>query len=496
MGSFIHRSAGLLNARVLRKMSALKGADLKTTQISEERILSQDIFEGGRRSAPRNGSGTWVEPSREIPVYHRCEVLVVGGGPAGTAAAAAAAREGVDVCVLERYNHLGGLSTGGLVIWIDRMSDWEGQPTIRGFAEEMLDRLPRDAVAGPPRTEWGSRDPARASYWALRTSAHHGIVTWAPTIDPEWLKLESQQMLLERRVRLVYHSWASVPIVEDGRVTGVVFESKEGRQAIFADVVIDATGDGDLFSRAGARSDTDIEPDDIHHCMNTAFLFGGVDMERFLEFRGGQPEQFADFMRQGRERCGLFERAYVSWRNDVALFMGPRQSGYSGLNVDDLSAVDIRSHEAIRNILAFYREHAPGFERAFIMLSGPQIGVRHTRRLAGVSRVTRAQWPTAMVHADEIGVTPSVNPKWPNISVPLGSLVPESLDGLLAPGRHVACDRNSHGFLREIPQCWLTGQGAGVAAAVSLKSRVQPREVDVADVQRRLLAQGVMLRRA
>ena len=467
---------------------------MKTTQISEERILSQDIFEGSRQAAPRRGSGTWVEPAREIPVYHRCQVLVVGGGPAGTAAAAAAAREGADVCLLERYNHLGGLSTGGLVIWIDRMSDWEGKPTIRGFAEEILSRLPRDAVAGPPRAEWGSRDPARAAYWALRTAAYHGIVTWAPTVDPEWLKLESQQMLLERKVRIVYHSWASLPIVEGNRVRGVVFESKEGRQAIFADCVIDATGDGDLFSRAGARSESDIEQDDIHHCMNTAFLFGGVDMERFLEFRAEHPEQFSEFMRLGRERCGLFERAFVSWRNDVALFMGPRQSGYSGLDVDDLTTVDIRSHEAIRSMLAFYREHAPGFEGAFMMLSGPQIGVRHTRRLAGVARVTRAQWPTALVHADEIGVTPSVNPKWPSISVPLGSLIPESLDGLLAPGRHVACDRNSHGFMREIPQCWLTGQAAGVAAAVAVAQAVEVRAVDVSAVQRRLKAQGALVR--
>ncbi len=467
---------------------------MKTTQISEERILSQDIFEGSRQTAPRRGAGTWLEPAREVPIYHRCQVLVVGGGPAGTAAAAAAAREGADVCLLERYNHLGGLSTGGLVIWIDRMSDWEGQPTIRGFAEEILARLPSDAVAGPPRAEWGSRDAARAAFWALRTAAYHGIVTWAPTVDPEWLKLESQQMLLERKVRIVYHSWASLPIVEDNRVRGVVFESKEGRQAIFADCVIDATGDGDVFSRAGARSESDIEQDDIHHCMNTAFLFGGVDMERFLEFRAEHPEQFSEFMKLGRERCGLFERAFVSWRNDVALFMGPRQSGYSGLDVDDLTTVDIRSHEAMRSMLAFYREHAPGFEGAFMMLSGPQIGVRHTRRLAGVARVTRAQWPTALVHADEIGVTPSVNPKWPNISVPLGSLIPESLDGLLAPGRHVACDRNSHGFMREIPQCWLTGQAAGVAAAVAVAQAVEVRAVDVAAVQRRLRAQGALVR--
>ena len=84
-------------------------------------------------------------------MYRKCDVLVVGGGPSGTAAAITAARTGADVILLERYNHLGGLSTGGLVIWIDRMTDWQGQHVIRGFAEEILDRLPADAIAGPAR---------------------------------------------------------------------------------------------------------------------------------------------------------------------------------------------------------------------------------------------------------------------------------------------------------------------------------------------------------
>jgi len=463
-------------------------------QRSDERIMTSRIFERTGERRARSGAGSWVEPSRELPVHHRCDVLVVGGGPAGTAAAVAAAREGAQVTLLERYNHLGGLSTGGLVIWIDRMTDWEGRPTIRGFAEELLERLPPDAVAGPPAEDWGSRDPARAAFWSMRTAAYHGVVTWSPTIDPERLKLLSEEVLLERNVRLVYHSWVSMPIVEEGAVRGVVFESKEGRQAIFARVVIDATGDGDLFARAGAPSETDIEQNDIHHCINTAFLFGGVDMSRFIEFRAGQPEQYSAFMQRGREVCGLFERAFVSWRNDVALFMGPRQSGYSGLDVDDLSEVDIRSHRVMARILDYYRAHAPGFENAFLMLSAPQTGVRHTRRLAGLARVTRAQWPTAMVHPDEIGVTPSVSPKFPNISIPLGALLPVALDGLLAPGRHVACDPNSHGFMREIPQCWVTGQAAGVAAAVAISQGVEPRAVDVARVQSRLRAQGVYLR--
>ncbi|MEZ5651032.1 MAG: FAD-dependent oxidoreductase [Burkholderiaceae bacterium] len=467
---------------------------MKTIQRGEERILSSDVFDASRHSRERPDLGTWVEPSRALPVYHRCDVLVVGGGPAGAAAAAAAAREGADVCLLERYNHLGGLSTGGLVIWIDRMTDWQGQPVIRGFAEELFDRLPADAVAGPAREDWGSRDPAKAQHWSFRTAAYHGVVTWSPTIDPERLKLLSQDFVRERGVKLVYHAWASVPIVEDGRVSGVAFESKSGRQAIFAKVVIDATGDGDIFARAGGEDETDFEANDVHHCINTACLMGGVDMNRFIAFRAGQPEAFAAFMQGGRDACGLFERAFVSWRNDIALFMGPRQSGWSGLDVDDLTEVDIRSREAMPRMVEYYRAHAPGFESAFLMLSAPQVGVRHSRRVLGTSRITRAQWPTAMVHADEIGVTPSVNPKWPNISIPYGALVPVRIDGLLAPGRHVSCDPNSHGFMREIPQCWVTGQAAGVAAAVAVAQGVLPRDVDVARVQGRLRAQGVYLR--
>ncbi len=466
---------------------------MRTTQRTDERILSSDVFE--RESQyKRPDLGCWHEAGRDVPVYHRCDVLVVGGGPSGTAAAAAAAKQGADVALLERYNHLGGLSTGGLVIWIDRMTDWEGKLVIRGFAEELFDRLPADAVAGPSRAEWGSRDPGKASYWSNRTAAYHGVVTWSPTIDPERLKLLSQDIVLERNVKLIYHSWAALPIVEDGAVRGVVFESKEGRMAVMAKVVVDATGDGDMFARAGAAFENDIEEADVHHCMNTAWLFGGVDMNKWIDFKTSQPEQHAAFMTRGREENDLFERPFVSWRNDVALFMGPRQSGYSALDVDDLTEVEIRSHRAMAAHLVFFRRHAPGFENAFLMLSAPQIGVRHARRLKGVDSVLRSRWPDGVALADEVGVTPAVSPKFPNISIPYGSLVPETLDGLLACGRHMSCDKNSHGFMREIPQCWITGQAAGTAAAMAVAAGVEPRAVDVKAVQAALVKQGVFLR--
>lgn len=340
------------------------------------------------------------------------------------------------------------------------------------------------------------REPARAAYWSHRTSAFHGVVTWSPTIDPERLKILSQDVLLERKVHLVYHAWIAAPIVEDGVVRGAIFESKSGRQAVRAKVVVDATGDGDVHAMAGARSETDIEESDIHHCMNTAWLFGGVDMTRWIEFRAGRPEQFAQFMQLGRERLHFFEKPFVSWRNDIALYMGPRQSGFSALDVDDLTTVEVRSRELMAQHLDFYREHAPGFEHAYLLYGAPQLGVRHARRLAGTAKVSRAQWPTGLVHPDEIGVSPCLSPKFPDISIPYGSLVPETLDGVLACGRHIACDATSHSFLREIPQCWITGQAAGAAAAIASNRGLAPRAIDVRELQLALLAQGVHLRTA
>jgi hypothetical protein len=446
----------------------------------------------GRARRPRP-AGTWHEPARDLPIFAETDVLVVGGGPAGTAAAIAAARLGADVLLVERYNHLGGLSTGGLVIWIDRMTDWSGRHVIRGLADELMERLPKDAIQGPPRPEWGSRDAATAAYWAQRTAAYHGIVTWSPTIDPEALKTLSMRMVGEAKARLLLHAWCAAPILDGGAVRGAIFESKEGRHGVLAKVVVDATGDADLIAHAGARCFNDIDETDIHHCINTAFLLGGVDMERWLAFRRVDPEGFAAFMAAGRARVKFFEKPFVSWRNDVALFMGPRLAGYSAVDVEDLTTVDLRSRELAVGHLEVYREAAPGFANAFLMLGAPQIGVRHSRRLVGVGTVARPQWDGGQVFADEIGVSPSLSPKFPSISVPYGALVPAELDGILGAGRHVSCDASSHTFLREIPQCWLTGQAAGIAAALAAGSGQPLRDVPPALIQRELLRQGAYL---
>jgi hypothetical protein len=457
-------------------------------------IFRSEVFsprDPARRRAPTGL--TVAEPARDIPVHAACDVLVVGGGPAGWAAAVAAARRGARTILLERHNHLGGLSTGGLVCWIDRMTGWDGDLLIRGLAEEVLDRIPKDSRAGPPREAWGARDAATAAWWGLRTAAFHGIVTHSPTVCPEFLKAACLEMAAEAGVELVFHAWGAEPVLRDGAVAGAIFESKQGRRAILAKVTVDGTGDGDLYARAGAAFADDIDERDIHHCMNTSWVFGGVDMPRYLAWRAEQPDEFSEFMRRGKEAVGFFDKAFASWRDDVALFMGPRLAGYSAVQVDDLSEVEVLSHRLMLRHLDRYRAECPGFAGAFPMLSAPQLGVRHARRLGGVEPVTRAWWD-GRVSAAEIGVSPSLSPKFAPVSVPYGAILPAALDGLLAPGRHLACDATSHSFLREIPQCWLTGQAAGVAAALAAEAGVAPRAVPVAAIQAALRGQGAHLR--
>ena len=218
--------------------------------------------EGAERPDEPRDTGpqrTIHEAARETPVYEETDVLVVGGGPAGCAAAVAARRLGAKVTLVERYNHLGGLSTGGLVIWIDRMSDWEGRQIITGFASEILERLPADAIAGAPQGQWGSKEPEQVAHWRERLSAFRDVVTWSPMIDPEWLKYESVELLEEVGVRLLLHAWVVDAIVDGRELRGAIFESKDGRRAILAKVVVDASGDLDVCAAAGVPYESDVE---------------------------------------------------------------------------------------------------------------------------------------------------------------------------------------------------------------------------------------------
>ena len=435
---------------------------------------------------------TIIEPSKEIPVAAECDVLVVGGGPAGSAAAVSAARMGANTILLERYGHLGGMASGGFVLWIDRMTDWTGKQVIAGFANDLLDRIPKEGLLGPPDQLWGSSDAKLVEYWQDRMSAFNGMITWSPMVDPEMLKLASLDVVKEQGVNLRLHSWGVAAIQEGEEVRGVFVESKEGRHAILAKVVIDTTGDGDIFALAGADFESDTTSG-IHHSMNVAFLWREVDMERYLAFRRTKSEEYDSIVARLRKLGSSDILPTVMPRNDHALFMGPRLYGYSSLSVEDLTAVEIESRRRMVELLEAYRENMPGFENAIVEETADQIGTRHSRRLVGVKKMTREAWLADTRPDDEVGVSPPPNPRNKNLSIPLGCLIPESIDNLLAAGRNLSCEASIHTFMREIPQCWAMGQAAGVAAATAANSGVLVRDVDVREVQKELKKQMVYL---
>ena len=381
-----------------------------------------DSLGAGRTRLPRVTGQSITEPAREIPIHAECDVLVVGGGPAGTAAAVAAEGSAPDL-LLERYNHLGGLSTGGLVIWIDRMTDWEGNLVIRGFAEEFSTACRRDGRRRPAARGLGLAGRRQGRLLGAADGGlprhRHLVADHRPGADEARRRRRSCS---RAGVELVFHAWArDADRARTAPSSGVVFESKAGPPRH------PRRGGGRRHRRrrhvraapAPLRS-TDIEEADVHHCMNTAWLFGGVDMTAGSTLAGRAAGAVRRIHRLGTRSNWAVRAAFVSWRNDVALFMGPRHGRLLRLDVDDLTEVEMRTHRAdgraTSNSTAPMR---PGFAGAW-----PDADRAATRRAACPSAGRRrcghaGDVAMAGVVADEIGVSPSLSPKFRQYLGPL-----------------------------------------------------------------------------
>ena len=429
-----------------------------------------------------------TRPETSVPVVATTGVVVVGGGPAGVAAAVSAARNGAPTVLVERYPYLGGLASGGMVLVLDDMHN-DTEISVRGLAMEVIDRMhARGLCVYPPEAD---RDPAiRATEALWRKWSRWGVfdfhvqskphpIIFAAAFDPDGFKQASLDMVAEAGVTLRLHSWFQSTIVEDGRAAGVIVQTKEGPQAIRADVVIDATGDLDVAAGAGAPFT------DGAYIVTTVSRIGGVDTDAAERFQFEEPERFAAVDRRAKRFIGSCWQYWwlktplpgVVWCNC------PHMTGFDGMKVADLTAAEFEGRRRMRALLEFAREHMPGFERAYFVDFAPQTGVRQTRLLEGEYVVTKRDVKDRVHFHDSVC-------RGRDYYTPYRALLPVGVDQLLVAGRHYSATRSAQKMSREIPPCMAMGEAAGIAAAQALDGGVLVRDVDVSGIQRQMRAQG------
>ena len=391
--------------------------------------------------------GRVFEAEQTLPVLHQTDVLVVGAGPAGVCAALAAKQTGARVTLVERYGHFGGLWTGGLVLEVAGVQVKGGKQVVRGIGEAILQRAER---------------------------LDHAVVNRRPgvnpTVDAEALKYVMVEMITEAGIDVFLHCWG-VDAVSDGRtVQGAVFESKSGRQAILSKVVVDATGDGDVFAAAGCEHAT------MKYHIGLVHRIGNLDKVDREKAKGARPP---------RHLGSPTPIPGVHWVN----MQGPDGDC---LDVAELTRMELAHRRQIWKQVQAIRK-TPGYEKVYLVETAPQLGVRMSRLLAGTARLTLADVKAGRKFDDCVGTGGDWQFKQGEWQIPYGVLVPEKTDGVLAAGRCICGEPAVADFVRIIPTCFVTGHAAGTAAALAVRERCRPRDVEVPKLQKVLKEQGAYL---
>ncbi len=422
----------------------------------------------GVSAAGQAEPGKVYRETRATPIVGRYQVIVAGGGPSGVIAATAAARSGASVLLIERYAFLGGNGTAGLMTCYNGFRNQrppEALQTVKGIPAEYIAELVRlGGVADIDNYE--------------RTVQHDirkGDVPYTVGFDPEAAKVASLNLLRKEGVKLRLHSWVVAPMLEGARVTGVIVESKSGRQAIAADVVIDCTGDGDIAALAGAQF------------MGPAAT--GDRMPMSLMYRvGGVPAASRALSKASASATGSCDGA-------------PAPSG-DGVDVENLTRAEVETRLKLWDQVQEMRKK-PGLEGLYLMQTATCIGVRETRRILGEYTVTVQDAMQGKRFADTIAISSNPFPSYrgsrfflqhEGFDIPYRSLVPQKVEGLVLSGRCISCEQAPFQSARSMAPAMAVGHASGCAAALAATTGVAPRKLDVKALQKLLVSQKAELR--
>lgn len=413
-----------------------------------------------------------AEPARRTEVFGEFDVVVIGGGPAGLAAAVSAARGGASTLLIERYGFLGGMGTAGGVTNFAGLYGRRGgelQQLVHGVVHELLERIDRLGGLNAPQNGLQGRIQVR-SY------------------DVAAYKCAADQWLLASRVQLLFHALAVAVVQGDaGRIEAVIVETKSGRRAVRGREFIDCSGDADIAHLAGVPYELGDGLGDALY-PSTMFRIGNVDAAR-AQAAIGEFKAIDKLMEQAAARYDFPRRGAIlrpqrnprEWRANVTQLRNAEGRAVDATDAVQLSAAEVEGRRQIVEYMRFLRAEVPGFEDAEIAEIAPQVGVRETRRISGVYRLSGEDVLSSARFDDVIGLN-----AWPVEAhvagriewgfprdahnaynhLPWRMLQPLGPDNLLVAGRCASMEHLGQSAARASGGCFVMGQAAGSAAAL------------------------------